>query len=189
MVLRRLLRSLTLGPSPAPRGDDARRALALVEAGDLDGAEAAARGLLREDPGAPLAHLTLGRVALARGAPERARELLERALAAAPELDAARAQLATIAVGSGRYGEAIGHYRAALERNAQSPELLHALGAALIETGDFDEAASTLARALALAPGLTPARENLSRALFNARRFADAVEVERELLRQDPDAI
>jgi len=185
MLLRRLFRSL----APGSRGGDAGRALALVEAGDLDGAEAAALGALREDPDAPLAHLALGRIALARGAPERARGFLERALAAAPELDAARAPLAAIAVRSGRHDEAIGHYRAALERNARSPELLHALGAALIETGEFDEAASALAQALALAPGLTAARENLSRALFNARRFTEAAAVERELLRHDPDAI
>lgn len=188
-MLRRLLRSLTAGPRPEGREDPARRALALVESGDLDRAEAAASGALRADPGAALAHLALGRIALARGAPERARESLERALAAAPDLDAARAQLAALALRTGRHGEAIGHYRAALERNERSPELLHALGAALIETGDFAEAASTLARALALAPGLTAARENLSRALFNARRFAEAADVERALLRDDAGAI
>jgi thioredoxin-like negative regulator of GroEL len=188
-VLRRLIRSMIGAPRPAQQADGARRALALLEAGDLDGAESAALGALRADPGAALAHLALGRVALARGAPERAREALERALAAAPDLDAARAQLAAIAVRTGRHGDAIGHYRAALERNERSPELAHALGAALIETGDFDEAASVLARALELAPGLTAARENLSRALFNARRFADAAEVERALLRDDPNAV
>ena len=46
-----------------------------------------------------------------------------------------------------------------------------------------------LTRALALAPRLTAARENLSRAFFNARRFAEAAAVERELLRNDPDAV
>ena len=189
MVLGRFIRNLIGEPRPAQRDDDARRALALLEAGDLDGAEAAARGALRTDSGSAVGHLVLGRVALARGAPERARESLERALAAAPDLDAARAQLAAIAVRAGRHGEAIGHYRAALGRNERSPELLHALGVALIENGDFDEAASVLARALELAPGLAAARENLSRALFNARRFADAAEVERGLLRDDPDAI
>ena len=189
MVLRRLIRSLTPRPRPAEREDAGRRALALFEAGDLDGAESAALGALRTEPGAALAHLALGRIALARGAPERARESLERALAAAPELDAARAQLAAIALRAGRHDEAIRQYRAALERNARSPELLHALGSALIEAGDFDEAAQVLARALALAPGFGAARENLSRALFNARRFAEAEEVERELLRDDADAI
>jgi thioredoxin-like negative regulator of GroEL len=189
MVLGRFLRSLIGDPRPGERDDGARRALALLEAGDLDAAESAALDALRADPGAALAHLALGRIALDRGAPERARESLERALAAAPDLDAARAQLAAIAVRAGRHGEAIGHYRAALGRNERSPELAHALGAALIENGDFDEAASVLARALALAPGLAAARESLSRALFNARRFADAAAVERELLRGDPDAI
>jgi Flp pilus assembly protein TadD len=187
-VLRRLLRSLA-GARAAPPADSAHRALALCAAGDLAGAESAALAALRADPGSALAHLALGRVALARGAPERARESLERALDAAPELDAARAQLAAIARRAGRYDEAIGQYRAALGRNARSPELLHALGSALIEAGDFDEAASVLARALTLAPGLAAARENLSRALFNARRFAEAAAVERELLRDDPDAI
>ena len=188
-MLRRLLRSLTAGPRREEREDPARRALALVEAGDLDGAEAAASGALREDPGGALAHLALGRIALARGAPERARESFDRALAAAPDLDAARAHLAALALRAGRHGEAIGHYRAALERNERSPELLHALGAALIETGDFDEAASVLAQALALAPGRIAAREELSRALFNARRFAEAADVERALLRDDAGAI
>ena len=188
-MLRRLIRSMIGAPRPAQQADGARRALALLEAGDLDAAESAALSALRADPGAALAHLVRGRVALARGAPERARESLERALAAAPDLDAARAQLAAIAVRAGRHGEAIGHYRAALERNERSPELAHALGAALIENGDFEEAASVLARALELAPALTAARENLSRALFNARRFADAAEVERGLLREDPHAV
>ena len=189
MVLRRLLRRLTPGPRPAEREDGGRRALALLQAGDLDGAESAALAELGSDPGAALAHLALGRIALARGVPERARESFDRALAAAPDLDAARAHLAAIALRAERYDEVIGHYRAALERNARSPELLHALGSALIETGDFDEAASVLARALALAPGRIAAREDLSRALFNARRFAEAADVERELLRDDPDAI
>lgn len=189
-MLRRLIRAL-IGRAPADRRRDegARRALALLEAGDLDAAESAALDALRADPGAALAHLALGRIALARDSPERARQSLERALAAAPDLDAARAQLAAIAVRAGRHGEAIGHYRAALERNERSPELAHALGVALIENGDFDEAATVLARALALAPGLTAARESLSRALFNARRFEEAAAVERELLRGDPDAI
>jgi Flp pilus assembly protein TadD len=189
MILGRFIRNLIGAPRPAQRDDDARRALALLEAGDLDGAESAALGALRADADAALAHLALGRVALARGAPERARECLERALAAAPDLDAARAQLAAIAARAGRHGEAIGHYRAALARNDRSPELAHALGAALIENGDFDEAASVLARALALAPGLTAARENLSRALFNAGRMAEAEAVERDLIAREPNAV
>jgi Tfp pilus assembly protein PilF len=187
-MLRALL-SRFLGPKADRRDDDGHRALALAQAGDFDRAESAALGALRADRESAVAHLALGRVALARGAPERARESFERALAAAPTLDAARAELAALAVRAGRHGEAIGHYRAALERNERSPALLHALGAALLEQGDFDEAATVLARALALAPALDAARENLSRALFNARRFAEAAAVEREFLRNDPDAV
>ncbi|MGH8680586.1 MAG: tetratricopeptide repeat protein, partial [Burkholderiales bacterium] len=160
-----------------------------LKSGDLAGAEAAARRALRTDATAAVAHLVIGRVALVRGDLAAARTALERALVLDPTLDAARAALAEIAQRSGRPEEAIGLYRAALARHAQSPQLLHALGTALIERGDFDDAADALRQALDLAPGLTAARESLSRALFNARRFDAAEAVERELLAGEPDAV
>jgi tetratricopeptide (TPR) repeat protein len=118
-----------------PRGADAGQrelrppdeALAHLAAGDLRAAEAAAYSALRDGTDAAIAHLALGRIALARGDPGGARAALEHALELAPELDAARAELAAIAQRAGRLDEAIDHYRAALARQERSPKLLHAL--------------------------------------------------------------
>ena len=192
-MLRQLIRGLVArrprGHEEDAPGQAAEEAVARLKSGDLAGAELAARRALYADSTNAVAHLVIGRVALGRGDPDAARPLLERALALDPGLDAARAALAAIARESGRLDEAIALYRAALVRDAQSPQLLHALGTALIERGDFDDAAALLRQALDHAPGLTAARESLSRALFNARRFAAAEGVERELLAGEPDAI
>ena len=188
IVLRHLLRSLTAKRRAGDATDAAQSALARLGAGDLDGAESAARAALRADPGAAIAHLALGRIALARGDAVAARAALERALELAPDLDAARAELAAIAQRAGRHDDAIEHYRTALARHERSPKLLHALGTALAERGDFADAAATLARALELAPELAPAREALSRTLFSAGRYAEAEAVERAALAREPDA-
>ena len=192
-MLRRLLQGLTAPARDAPSGDQAeaasRRALTLIAAGDLAGAEAAAQSALRAHAEDPLAHLALGRIAVARGDADRAHEALSRALAIAPDLDPARAGLAALAQSAGRLDEALHHYRAALERHARSPKLLNALGALLIERGEFEEAAKWLAQAVEIAPDLPGVRENLSRALLNARDFPAVEAVERSLVAAEPDSV
>ena len=192
-MLRRLFRSALDRPRGADGGERARvsseQALERFAAGDLAGAEDAARRALEDGVDPAIAQLALGRVALARGDADGARAALLRALELAPELDAARAELAALAQRTGRVDEAIDHYRTALARHGRSPQLLHALGGALAARGDVDEAAATLGRALELAPDYAEAREALSRALFDARRFAEAERAEREQLARDPEAV
>ena len=126
---------------------------------------------------------------MARGDLVTARASLQRALALDPELDAARADLAEVARRGGKLDDAIAHTRYILGRHPRSPKLLSALGALLIERGELGAAIDTLGEAHRLAPDFVPALENLSRALFGARRFAEAVTVEHSLLEREPDAV
>ncbi len=93
-----------------------------------------------------------GRAALARGDYEAAREAFEVALAADPFSAPAHAALAEIERRAGRLDAAIAHYRTALVRYPDAPELLLRFAVVLGEAGERDEARTMVERVLARDP-------------------------------------
>lgn len=63
------------------------------------------------------------------------------------------------------------------------------IGNAYYDLGRFERAADYYQRALALDASLTPAGYNLARVYLRERRYTEAQEVLRELLRRDPDSL
>jgi tetratricopeptide (TPR) repeat protein len=86
----------------------------------------------------------------------------------------------------GRIDEALGHFYAALALNA-SAKVQYNLGNALLDKGDWNEAASHLASALEQEPDFAEAHYNLGLALFMQRNSASAVTHYREAVRLKPD--
>jgi Tfp pilus assembly protein PilF len=130
-----------------------------------------------------------GRECLAKGDIEGARTAFERELANDPLSGPAHAALAELDRRDGRIDAAIAHYMTVTVRHPDEPAILNNLGSLYIETGQFEEAIRRLERAVAFAPDMTPARENLARALFNARRFEEAETHERVLVARNPDSV
>jgi predicted CXXCH cytochrome family protein len=123
----------------------------------------------------PEAHLSLGLLALAERDPEAARAAYQTALRLAPWFVPARVNLADLERALGRDAAAEAVLRRGLELTPESPELLHALGLALVRLGRGEEALAALGRAAALAPG------NARHAYAFALALHDAGEVERAL--------
>lgn len=120
-----------------------QRARALLEAvGDatalLDGFEA----MEASQRDAPMVQLLHGLTWRRAGSPDRAREALQGALAAAPKLDAARLALAELAMAEGEHERA----RALLEpmKDHDAPRVLRLRVQVLAETGELDAALALL---------------------------------------------
>jgi Tfp pilus assembly protein PilF len=93
-----------------------------------------------------------GRAALARGDPEAARDAFEAALVDDPFSAPAHAALAELDRRAGRLDAAIAHYRTALVRYPDAPELLLRFAAVLLESGERDEGRTMVERVLARDP-------------------------------------
>jgi Tfp pilus assembly protein PilF len=141
----------------AGRGEEARGVLAqiLASAADSPGAAEARRlrlGLERPDLEADLEQA--GRAALSTDPLplEEARSAFERVLAFEPALWEAHFGLALVAGKQGDPQGTVRSFRRALELFPDQPDVLHELGAALLDSGSMSEALSLLDRAAALRP-------------------------------------
>jgi arylsulfatase A-like enzyme/Tfp pilus assembly protein PilF len=92
---------------------------------------------------------------------ERARALLEEALALSPENATARNLLAFIAVRGGDLDEAERQYLASLAAQPRQHRVYGALGALALRRGDLDEAERRFREALEMAPSFVEAMSNL----------------------------
>jgi len=109
---------------------------------------------------APELYGVLGRYYAARGRPDEAMAVLERALAERPEPgDADR--LARLYWQAGQPERALAVFYRALTVHPDHPDLLFNLGVAQASQGAFEEAAASFRRVLALQPGRREAAENL----------------------------
>lgn len=105
-----------------------------------------------------------GRAALARGDEAGAREAFEAALTDDPFFAPAHAALAELDRRASRVDAAIAHYRTALVRYPDAPELLAPFGLLLAaQAGEREEAIRVLERVLAAAPGHPEAAAALAR--------------------------
>lgn len=163
-------------------GDElARRALALVDAGDLASALAAARAAVAGEPGSATAHTALGWV-LENLGPERldeAARAYERAIALDPGALWAREGLANVLRRLGRPSEAdaLAAEVVALAAADPSPgpETLELRGWCEFQLGRLGEAERSFRAALATDPELVAVRLDLALVLLCAGRPSDAL--------------
>ncbi len=155
------------------------------QGGRLDEAKAAYQAILRDHPGSTGALHFLGLVAHKEGDPERAIDLLERAVAQTGTAPFFHGNLGEVYRALGRYGDAVASCRKALEFYPVYPEALNTLGAALMELGELEEAETTLKRAIEFKPDLAEAHANLGNALRRNGREDRAAKAFQRALRHN----
>lgn len=128
-------------------------ALARMNAGDLAGAEAAARKAISIRDGAAIAHLVLGDALLRAGRFDEAAAAYRAALERDPGLRRGRSGLGLAQSQGGRHEAAVATLASALEDDPSNVAARTALAWSLARLGRRDEAIAELERALALAPG------------------------------------
>ncbi len=183
-ILRRLFGSGEPSPATQALVDEAKRLLAT---GDVAGADRALERALAADRRHAPGHVLLARVRVAQARDAEARKALERALALAPGLEMADAELADLERRTGDAAAAAARLQRLAERRPDAPAAWHNLGVALLDCERPEEALAALLRAAALAPSLPPLGPNLSRAYHALGRHADVERVERQLLATQPD--
>lgn len=163
-------------------GDElARRALALVDAGDLASALAAARAAVAGDPGSATAHIALGWVLenLGPGRLDEAARAYERASALDPGALWAKEGLANVLRRLGRSSEAdaLAAEVVALAGADPSPdpETLELRGWCEFQLGRLGEAERSFRAALAADPELVSVALDLALVLLCARRPSEAL--------------
>ena len=105
-------------------------------------------------------------------------------------IDALFSQRMLEAIGRHRQGDEGGAesiYRQLLEEYGESADLLHLLGVAVSQRGEFDEGERRLRRALELSPGNPEFYANLGNLLRNAGRLEEAVDCYRRVLAVRPE--
>jgi len=169
-------------------------ALKLHMAGDLRGAEALYRDMIRRHPRRPEtyhAHGNLGAIHLVEGRLAEAEACLRAALRLAPNDAGVLGNLGLALRGQGRLEEAVAVHRKALGR-APTPATpghmgaLNNLGVSLTEHGEAAEAVACFERLLGMKPGDPNTLFNLAVALERADRPADAVAHYRAVLDRAP---
>jgi tetratricopeptide (TPR) repeat protein len=141
--------------------------------------------LVRQADHADALHL-LGVAAFQQGQPERAVELIGRAIAVNPSVAAFHANLAEAYRALGRLDQAVGCCQLALRLQPDYAEAANNLGLALLAQGNAGAAAEQLRTALRLRPGVAMFHNNLGNALRLLGEKEQAVECFRQALRLDP---
>jgi tetratricopeptide (TPR) repeat protein len=136
-------------------------ALARMNAGDLGGAEEAARRAVALRDGSALAHLVLGDALLRARRFDEAAASYQATLERDPGQPRARSGLGIALSQAGRHEAAVAALTAALGEDPGNVAARTALAFSLARLGRRDEAVAELERALALAPGDPRLRQNL----------------------------
>jgi Flp pilus assembly protein TadD len=95
-------------------------------------------------------------------------------------------QLGHAARRAGRTGEALDHYRAALEQEPASAEANGVYGLMLLQLGRADEAEAPLRTAVEIAPSHSALRMNLAQWLAHQGELDEAVRVVAGIVRDEP---
>jgi len=168
------------------------KALALLQAGRLEEAEAAWRAILAERPDDADALHFLGCVLARAGRTQDGLDLIDRSLRQAPRNPAFLNNRARVLADAGRLEEAVADLRRAVQGDPRFAAAFLHLGTLLGRLGRGEEALAALRRAAALDPGQPGAHAALGRLLFGARDFAGAracFERALALLPGDPDLL
>jgi Tfp pilus assembly protein PilF len=152
-----------------------RQAVASFREGHLDKAERLCGAILEYRSEDSEALNLLGLIQLQRRRPAEALGLLSKALRADPASVDAMSNLALALHGTGRFEEAVAHYRSALVLAPSHPEILYNLGNAFLELGRIDESLASYDEVLAIEPSHVGARVNRGNALLRLNRPADAL--------------
>ena len=129
--------------------------------GDLKGAAAAFQKVTEADPANPDGWVNIGRSAVQEGDMERARTVLEKALALSPRLARANFFYAKVLRADGNYAGADARLRMVLEQYPRDRVALNDLGRVLFLERKYDQAVKVLQSVLAIDPEDLQAHYNL----------------------------
>ncbi|MBN1422166.1 MAG: tetratricopeptide repeat protein [Planctomycetes bacterium] len=173
-------------PEPSRAALDAiRKARELEAEGKKSEARALLADLLAREPD-PVAALELGNRLFEADDLAGAAKAYRRAIALAPQFAMAHKNLGRTLYRQEDYGSAADHIALGIEAGGPDTESLIVLADARERTGAHAEAAWAYRFALALRPGDARCRQGLLNALIGSRRYAEAGELCRELLCEDP---
>ena len=167
---------MTNPSSSSTQNVDLNQVIRLHANGDIKGAEAGYRAIIKSTGGVPEACSNLGIICKASGRLEEAVKLWEQAIALNPDYSDALLNLGNALKDQGKLEEAAANYRKAL---ALKPDLVGAhnnLGLILKEQGRLDEAIASYQKALTFKPDLAEAHSNLGLALQKQGKLEEAIQ-------------
>ncbi|MFN7702552.1 MAG: tetratricopeptide repeat protein, partial [Deltaproteobacteria bacterium] len=174
---------------PSPGAEDLTdRGALLLEAGQLEEAEASLRLALEVDPASALAHANLGLVRLARGDLEGAEAALRGAIHVREDFVEAWSGLGVVLERRGRIPDAQGAYERALSIDPTSPGPRLWLARLLVRRGQIVAARAHLLRLVALLPDDAEALGLLAWAELRVDRPGAAAELVARALEIEPEA-
>jgi protein O-GlcNAc transferase len=179
-------RTSPTGPGEAPLADHARRALGLVQMGQLVEAEALCRRVLAVQPRYFHALHLLGIIELQRGRNAQAAEWLNRAVAADSGHPQAFSNLAVALLAIKRPEEAYAHCRRAIALKSDFAEAFANAADALCAMNRQSEAVLLYDRAIAASPSLIAAHFGRAGVLLALKSFDAAVAGFEQVLRISP---
>ena len=172
----------------AQHKEDKQQALAFINQGRLQEAEAIYKRLIQKGAANHLVFGNLGAICIMQGRHQEATTFLKEALAIKPDFPDALANLGVALKNQGNLDAAVASYRQALNLKPNYPEALNNLGDALKEQGNLDTAVVSYRQALNLKPNYPEALANLGAALGEQGNVDAAVVCFRKALDLKPDA-
>jgi tetratricopeptide (TPR) repeat protein len=164
-------------------------AVSLHRAGRFQAAETAYREILEREADNPDALHLLGVLAAQTGEPDRAAELIRRAIRVLPASAEFHANLALALRKSGRLVEAVPAYRRAAELDPARPEAWFNLGKACLDAGMPEHATAALRQAIELRPAYHEAVHDLGVAYTRLGDLAGALTAYQRALALAPEHV
>lgn len=140
------------GPAAPPSGDDVKKGIAALKAGDVNGAKAAFEVAVQKNPKQADAHHYLALVNDQTGNRAEAEKGYRKALELQPDLEESAINLAAILVENGKHDEAAGLMKKAIAKNPKNAALQVNLAMALAGKNDADGANRAFEEAIKLEP-------------------------------------
>ena len=166
---------------------DTQQALAFINQGRLQEAEAIYKRLVQQGTGDHLIFGNLGAICIRQGRTQEAATFLKQALAIKPDFPDALTNLGYVSQQRGDVQDAINCCKKALAIKPNNPEALCMLGIALQKQGDLKTAIDTYKKALVLKPGYCDALFNLGSALQKQGDLDAAIDAYKKALVLKPD--
>jgi tetratricopeptide (TPR) repeat protein len=179
-----------LEPQQRFSGDPADRAVseavALHRAGRLSEAEKIYRQILVRQPNHPHVLQLLGVCYGQRGQPQKAVELISRAVAMRPNVADYHGNLGEYLRALGRIPQSIASFERAIALNGNDPVIRNNFGVSLAEARQFDAAIAQFRRAIELKPDYADPHGNMGAALNSMDRLDEALAETQIAIAQNP---